>query len=415
MNWNLLLGVSSQGAWSVLSFVLTLALARYLTLHDFGWYATAVNARLFILTFVGSLLVTPLTVLSAQSKELATGPSWEATIIDVAKFTSIALILIGAAFSAGTSLPGLEFAVFAIGGVAVEIQRRLNFVHDRVRSDLAGGVLQLAGTVGTLVVIHVFGLLTLRSALAVIGFMGILWAAVCGSERWLRWPQMVDRIRLGRIWSIGSWVLGSGLTGYGYAQTYFFLTLYIVGPVGAAILELGRQLVALAQILIVAMANMSQPKLAKSAADNSPDTFRRFVWLTARRQTLTGGILLLGLLIVTPHMLPLLFPGKEDSYDQVITVSWILAAAAIFQLLWQHPSFAAIALGKPQYGFASRLAILVVLVPVGYFMTMGFGLYGAAWVRALAEAAYFVLAALMLNRAVKARIYSAPLLAEDTK
>ena len=395
-------GASTQILWSGLSFLLAVLLARYLPIEEFGWYAIAAVVRQFLLIPLGALVLTPLTVLSPLQAGEAERIALEGAVFDIFRMVSVALfgiiVLCGFLFH----IPGIALAIFMIGGIAVEFQRRIHFIHGRVGHDLVGGVTNCIGVIAVFAVLKVLGHFNLEYIFLAIGSIGFLWAIVSAWYQWRRLPNGIDRGVLGRMWKVGGWVLAGHVSGYIYAQASTFLTLFIVGAAGVAVLELARQFVAFVQVIIIGMSNFMQPKIAHSAAHEGSGEFARLVWRVTMVQTGIGAVLMLAVLIAAPYLLPYLFPGKEPIFGITVLVAWILSAAMLFQLLWQHLSFSVVALGKPEYGFWSRTLTGILLVPLGYVLTEVLQVPGAAWTRVIGEGIFLILSFAAFMRAFNA-------------
>lgn len=350
---------------------------------------------------LSALALSPMVVIA--SRRIEGGKKKDAllgTIIFGFEVVSFVFIFAAAVISEFIQWPIVEFMVFLAGGLASELQRRINYIHSRIYHDLIGGAIAVMGSIGALFLIASSGSLTLSKIYLVLGLVSITWAIQSGWTYWFRPSLSFDSKGLVEIWRIGKWGLGTNLAGFVYTQASTFLTLGLIGTAGVAVLELGRQLVLPIQVFLMGTANIWQTKLARSAGKNPPYHFRSEVWQITWIQTVIGTIFLLTILTLSPYLLPWIVPGKEQVYAESQTVAWILAGAAICQLLWQHPSFGVVALGKPEYGFATRCVTSIFLLPFGYVLTKGFGVTGAAWSRVLGEFSVLTLSVIMLNRAV---------------
>ena len=372
-----------------------------LSVEEFGWYAVGLAIRLLFLVPLDSLVLTPLTVLNGRSENGATRKQREGSIIAMFQITATVIVVAGFIGGVIFRLPGLEFAMFILAGVAIDFQRKLNFMDDRPYQDFIGGSINLLGVSVLLLLLARFHLLSLATAFLAIGSVGVLWAAGSGWSRWKQWRTSITWHEIRALWRIGRWGLASNSAGYVFSQVSLFMTLQIIGPVGVAVLELARQAVSFVQVLLAGMANLWGPRLARSAAHDTRQQFMRFIWQVTGLQTVVGVTLLASVLFSLDYLLPVLFPNKTEIYGATISVAWILAGAMVCQLLSQHPSFGVVALGKPEYGFVTRLVSCVLLVPIGYGLTLAYGVPGAAWTRLIGEVVVLVLSIIMLQRAAR--------------
>jgi O-antigen/teichoic acid export membrane protein len=353
---------------------------------------------------LGALILTPLTVVvgrrgggSGESDRIL-----RATVL-LLRGVAVVGVLLSVAVWALSGWPAVELAVFVAGGLAVELQRRVNFIVNRVRHDLIGGAVMLIGCLAGPILLAAAGALTLTRAALVVGALQVGWAVVCGWRYWAAFPRTRETRALLDLWRVGRWGLASNVAGYLYAYLGLFLTLSLIGAAGVAVLELGRQLIMPVQVLLLGTANAWHPTLARSAQNDPPRRFVREVWRFTRLQSVAGGGLLVVLLIAGPSLLPLLVPGKEAVYASSPEVAWILGGAMMCQLVWQHASFGIIALGKPEYGFLTRLITVAGLAPIGYVLTDRFAVQGAAWTVLLGEAVVLVLSVALFQRAAGVR------------
>lgn len=409
------LAVLAQGLWSAASFLVTMYLVRSLAVHDFGMFAVGVSTRYFFLMILSALAISPMLVISSRRVVNNQKDPLLAAIVFSFEIIFFISVLISIFVGRLNGWPAVEFVIFIFGGLAVELQRRINFIHQRISQDFVGGLVSIAGTIGSLFLLQKYGFFTLANIFLVLGLVNFLWACQSGWGYWLR-PSVPSEIAdLNEVWKIGRWGLGTNLAGYAYTQVSTFLTLGLIGTAGVAVLELGRQFILPIQVLLVGAANLWQTKLARSAAKNSPAYFVREVWRVSWIQTLVGAGLLLVILFFLPFLIPWLVPGKEQAYAASLPVAWILSGAMICQLLWAYHSFGVVALGKPEYGFFTKSVTFLFLLPIGYLMTKEWGLIGASWSRFLGEFLVFALSVVMLRRAASDRKNDPELMVDGLK
>lgn len=398
------LAIVSQGLWSGTTFLVAIYLARHLSIEEFGGYAIVMAGKLFCISILGAVLITPLTVICGQTTDqILRQETLQGAI--AALQIALAVLIIPIVSLALWRWGQLAFSssIFVMGGVIVELQRRINFIQDATHRDFWGGAWTLGGSLALLAALKWVDHFNLSNVLTSLGLIGLIWAIRSDWAHWVSVPPIKCLTVLKEFWRIGRWGIGSNLLGYVYSQASTFLTLGLIGVSGVATLELSRQLVAFVQIIMSGMANLWHPKLALIAKKDLPGLFIREIWKVTRIQTLVGTILVVASALASPFILPLVVPGKEQTYSMVPTVAWILGCAVVFQLLWQHPSFGVIALGKPNYGFLTKMTAAGLSIPVGYVLTSAFGVVGAAWSRVLAELLIFSVSVLAMYRVANLR------------
>jgi O-antigen/teichoic acid export membrane protein len=306
--------------------------------------------------------------------------------------------------TAVTGWPAVEVGIFVLGGVIVELQRRINFLQGRAWPDVIGGGVMVGTALAIPAVLALADAPSVYQAVGALGLVQIVWVTATGWRDWTRaFGDGNAMTAWGDLWRVGRWGLASNAAGYAYSYASLFLTLGLIGTTGVAVLELAQQMVTPVQVVMLGMANVWHPVLARAAGVDHPRDFvrvlRRAVWV----QTGVGAIVLVTLLVSGPSLVSLLVPGKETLYSGVPSVAWVLGLAVLGQLVWQHPSFAIVALGKPQYGFATRLGTAASVLPLGYLLTAHFGVMGAAWTRAIGEVMVACLSVLILHEVLRSR------------
>ncbi|WDT80451.1 MAG: hypothetical protein MPW14_01180 [Candidatus Manganitrophus sp.] len=236
------LAVLAQGLWSAASFLVTMYLVRSLAVHDFGMFAVGVSTRYFFLMILSALAISPMLVISSRrvvnNQKI---PFWPQLFLVLRSFFFIS-VLISIFVGRLNGWPAVEFIIFIFGGLAVELQRRINFIHQRISQDFVGGLVSIAGTIGSLFLLQKYGFFTLANIFLVLGLVNFLWACQSGWGYWLR-PSVPSEIAdLNEVWKIGRWGLGTNLAGYAYTQVSTFLTLGLIGTAGVAVLGIGTSI-----------------------------------------------------------------------------------------------------------------------------------------------------------------------------
>lgn len=397
MKWSV--SIVSQGLWSGTNLIVALALVRALPMVEFGWFGVALAIKQSFIMIAVALVITPMTLLAAKIIDREEKLKFLSEFLHPVLVSLVLGCILALGLSTILAISIFPLMLFVAGGVAVEIIRRTNFILGDIKTDIFGGILTLVGTIGAMIILSGQGRLDLNSGLCLVGLVNLAWVLQGVVPMW-RPPPLSEYGKIfANCWTHGRWVLASNVLGYCYAQFATFMTLGVIGPSGVAVLELGRQCVSLTQVLLQGTANLWFPKISQSSVTLSPKKFLAEVCALTVYQT-SIGILLLGMVLIgLPFLLPILVPGREEAYAASIPVAWIMAAAMIGQMLWQHPSFATFALGKPEYGFFNRLIATIIVIPAGYVLTIQFGVFGAAWVRVLGEFVIFGISVMTLLRA----------------
>lgn len=390
---NLPVSVLAQFAWSASSFAVALLLLRYLSVTEYGWFALVLAVRQFLVMLQAALVITPMTLLAGESPGQAGAAHKVQQLAGI--ITLLALLLVGLVGFYASVLPdhpsNRAAAVFLMGGLAVEHQRRLCYLNGRYLRDLLGGVLHAVLSLSLLVSLSMLGTLDLAQALLVIGLLSLAWGLLpLGGLLW-RYPGPGAWSAFAHTVRISAWMLGSNFSGYVYNRASTWYTLALLGLESVAVLELGRQIVTLAQSFIAAMANYWQPLLARLAREATLANYFRKVGRISLAQSAAGALLLLALLAFSKPLVALLAADNAVSYGAAIPVAWCLSGAVIAQLLWQHASYSLLVFRRPSHAFYAKSIAATVMIPVGYWLVLEFGLLGAALVWTIGEVLFLLL------------------------
>ena len=395
----LLSSILAQGLWSGTNFLVALILIRHFSLSDFGWFGFILTIRLGFIMLFAALVISPMIVIAGRYHDLRDKQSFLIKLLQPFQMLLFLVLMVGLFVAPFFPFSLFAYLMFIIGGITMEIQRRIHFILEQGHQDLFGGGFVLLVSIGGILTLANFDLLSLPRVLAWFGVTQFLWAIASGARIWLQLPRTIDFRPYQECWKIGRWDLGSTAFGFSYSQFMTFATLGFLGPTGLAVLELGRQIVAPLQVILFGAGNIYSTRLAKKVAHTPRNVLLSEIWKLTKYQTLVGIVVQLLILLSLPLLLPWLVPGKEDAYSLSITIAWILGGAMVFQLLWQNPSFGLVLFGKPNYGFYTRALVTVIIIPVGYVLTKGFGVLGAAWIRLIGECLVFLFSTFFLYRA----------------
>lgn len=381
--FHLALTISSQIGWSAASFIITFFLVRFLTPEEFGLFALVLAARRGVVTVIGAALVVPITVIYADLAE-------DQRQIYIQRLTnslyifclSVALIAVCVASFTSWIIAGVS--LFLLGAIGLQVSRRINYIQRRINIDCIGAVVNIVLISALMVFVYITGSIKMTVVLFAVSVIVLGWMFL--SLRWFESDAGVLSVgEYKKLWSIGRWGLAGNFSTYAYSEISTLYTMTLMGASAVAVLELGRQFVAVLQTLLFGMANYFHPGIAASAKNDAPRMFLAKLAKLTGVQILLAVIVLGALLLFSPYALELIVPDKLEEYANAIPVAVILALAGLTRTGWQQTGFALVALGRPNYSFLSRVAGALIAIPGGYFLTKIYGLEGAAWTKVVGD------------------------------
>ena len=392
----ILVSVASQLGWSGANFIVVILLVRQIEASEFGMFAIYLAIKRLMVMAAGALVLVPLTVISA-GKPTRERCNHQRAISNTVLIFFAVLFMISLLIEKFVGWHITEIVVFIAGGVALEIHRRIDYIEMHLYVDFIGAIYNLFGIIMCLLLLLQMGHIKLCDVVLMMGIINLTWVIISK----IRYGLSLDTANLSelkKIWSIGGWGLGSNMATYLYSQISTFYTFFIIGSTGVAVLELGRQFIAVVQPMIFGMANYFQPRLAISAKKDTKSEFSKKLWDLTIIQLIFSAVVLLAVLLASPFLLQVVVPDKLEIYQSVLPVAYIFAFAALLQIGWQQPGFAVIALGKPMYGFITKVVGAMIALPIGYMLTLQYGVTGAAMSKAVGDGLIIIISIYMLMR-----------------
>lgn len=380
----LILTLVSQMGWSGTSFVITLFLAKNLDTNAFGIFAIYLAVRRGVSMGTGALVLMPMTVVSGRLSRIER-KQYAVSIINLLFVLQLMVGLSSVLFYILFAWQVVEATFFLTGAAAIEIVRRVDYLEGRVKRDTFGAFYHLFLTLFALLVIHDLAMLDTYNAMLVVGLINLSWLFLSTVNNGGLRKGVLKFSQMKELWRIGSWGLGGNAGTYIYSEASTMYTYALIGTHGVAILELGRQFVAVLQPLLFGMANYLQPKLAISAANDKRSIFIRKLINISLVQVIFAATILVLMLILSPYLIGIIVPDKVEFYKAALPIVSILAISSLLRVCWQQPTFAMVALGWAKHGFFTRILAAMIALPAGYLLTYQFGIEGAAWTNVVGD------------------------------
>ena len=412
VNWGVKGGLAliDQGVFSGCNFVLSILLARWLPADQYGAYAVAFSAYLLLLMLYQSLLLEPMAVYGSADYSDCLGNYMKSVVrLHLVTAASILVILAGFAVVAtrvapAGGLPG-AFLALSIAGpllLMLGLARRAFYLEFLPAPAAFGSVLYCALTLGALFLAYRYHLLSPFSGLLLMG-VGALIPCILLFVR-LR-PLLSSGLRapsLGEIWQrhwrYGRWALG------GYAMMWVPANIFypLVGSF-RGIAQAGE---------LKALANLASPVLQTYAAISAlllPYAARALkekgsagAGGLAARITLcsvAGAAVYWSIaLVFHESVFHLLYGGK---YMEVAYLLPVVAFGSVSCSAFFGSGTVLRALESPSLVFAAVSISSCISLAIGFPATWLFGLQGAVWSMALAEALNFVIVIILMRRMLR--------------
>jgi O-antigen/teichoic acid export membrane protein len=319
----------------------------------------------------------------------------------------------GAAFKLGPagSLPsaliGVAFAAPSI--LLFWLLKRTFYLKLSPAPSVAAALLYCALTMGGLAVVYKYGLLSVFSALVLMGLGSLGASGLLLIYLRLRLSSSQDAPNLldiwQRHWRYGRWALGANAMMWVPINLFYPLLSRFSGMAQAGELK--------------ALMNFASPMLQTCAALSSlmlPYSARVLeqkggagVNVILRRMTL------LCVSCAVPYWVVLLvFKGPafrmlySGRYTEVIYLLPIVALVSIFGSAFFGPSIVLRSLESPRSVFAAVSVSSCIAVAIGVPLTRALGVRGAVWSMALSEALAFVMAVVLLRRKARRSAEAVP-------
>ncbi|MEO0558094.1 MAG: hypothetical protein AAF170_07910 [Bacteroidota bacterium] len=399
------LALADQGTVSATRLLLSILVGRALGADGLGHYALALTLVYLVEGIVETLATLPYTVLRRQSDAPA---AYTGSVLVVTGAIGLALGVVVAvcALTLASSLQPvlLVLSVALVWRGLAEAARRIAFAHERVGDALAldvalavilgGGALAL-WAMGAITVSWVVGLYGLGS-----GLPFLAWLAVRGRGR-----IEIQTNRLGpdvaRNWGFGRWVLGTRLALTARVHSIPWALAAVAGAAEVGLFDAAGKVVGLAVPVLISVANVLTPRVARALHESGVAAVRREILLTTGALVALTGALVVALTLGADLVLGLLF-GPEFEGQRLLVL--LFGVGLVVEAIGIPADAGLWAIERPRVGFWIGLVALVVMAGAAWVLIPAYGAVGAAGALAAASAAAAVLQLVaFLHLSAKAR------------
>jgi O-antigen/teichoic acid export membrane protein len=376
---SIVLAMADQAVVSGANFLAVIALARCISIEEFGKFTLAFSVMLFFSSLIYAVVVLPISVF-APEREAERAAAYFARLELTHRILIPGMLLL--AIPAILLLQHWELIIAAALATSlrmgVEYHRRLAYaLRDSLRALLVDGV-----AYGTLCLAAV--LLLFRpfdcgaaAALAVMaGAAGIGWAVgFCANRRMIAMdrPEALAPVAK-QHWEFGKWNLGGAFAMWGASQLYPFLVAGILGLREVALLNGSIRILGVSNVLIQGIEAFTTPRLRKHLIDHDVARFKRALL----KLFLVGMSAMLPLCLVM-----MLFPravletvlGERFAHGEFVLQA--IALAQLFTFLSRMSSIGLKALKQPKPGFWAQAVCAALTMLAGPMIVAHYGLKGA--------------------------------------
>lgn len=378
-----------QAFTSGVGLAASVLLARWMSTADYGAFAVAFAAYLFLTVFHNALLLEPTSVIGPahHAHELLAYFRAQLRIHGILVWPLAGVALAAAAelerINPGSPLPG----ALAGGGLALPLllvlwlARRMCYVLQRPSIAVTGSAVYFGSSLACLCALHLADRVTALSAFLALGFCSLIGASVifrqAGLARPLKLRQQTIRCRqvLRENWRYGRWLVGSALF---YAVATSTPTFFVAGFLGldsaGALRAMQVPSLVMTQI-IASIGLLILPELSYDFGSGRLAALRHKAVFVGIGLGIAALLVAVGLALADAPLERLLFSGKFTNSAGMIP---ILALIPVANGFGSGCSMALRACQKPHYDLVSNVVGAIVSVAATILLVDYFGIFGAA-------------------------------------
>lgn len=383
--------VADQGLVSIANFLTTVAMARTLTVRDFGIYSLLFVAMTNVNGLLNTLISEPTRVLGVR-KDGRVDAVYATTQLVIN--ATLGMLVAGVAFSVLHLLLGVNCAA-ALGVSAAilfvgtqEVVRALNAAGHRWRNVLASDVVCHGIKLTLLAALMLSASLRVDTAFWALAFGAAAGTAVytlAGAKLQMCAPGRF-RAELSRNWNYGKWLLLESIVFIASVNVYLYLTALLMDVESAGALNAAQTLVNSANVLWMGITAFSIPAARRILIEHGSAGWKKYLCsVGVGIVALTAGVGVVLSLFARP-LLTLVFSPEYAGYAYLIP---ILAAAMVLTVCNAILSVAFRTLDLPRVGFEANLVSALATSIAAYPAIKYWGVAGAAGGLILTQLCWF--------------------------
>ena len=403
------LAVVDQGLVTGSNFLISILLARWLTVEEYGAYAVAFAVYLLIIMLYQSLLLEPMSVYgpSAYGDRLRSyfKSLWSLHLLASLVIFFLLLISAGIAFhirpesSLGGALAGIALAAPVV--LLSWLVKRAFYLQLTPGPPAAAAVVYCGLVLGGLAIAHMYRLLSPFSAFLLMGIAALGSSIPLAGYLMRGLPSAAGPVSVSetwlRHWGYGRWAVASSALQWVPNSIFYPIVSSVSGMAEAGQLRalmnfsspVFQGYTALVSLLLPYAARVHHQKGSAGSGVLS----RRISWLFV-----SGAIVYWCVLLVFREpAFHALYSGK---YKEVTYLLPIVALSSIFWCAFVGPATALRAMDSPASILVAVSIASVVSAGVGVPATWAFGITGALWAMAVSQLLGFVSVQLLLRQKI---------------
>jgi glycosyltransferase involved in cell wall biosynthesis len=382
------LSISDQALVSGANFALNIALARWLSVDEYGGFAVIYSLFLFISGFHNALVLEPMNVLGA-SRTRDSLPGYFGSLIWIQVGI---LLLFSCLLAAAISFADLHDALAEpMLGLALTLPalllywflRQACYLKTRPACAFCGGLAFTACVVTGLALLHATERATAFNGFIVLGLSSVTASAVLwrllssiGNAPSLRATGQIRAVLLDH-WSYGRWVLGSALV-YGLGNFFYVPLVSALGSLAqAGAVRALQNLIAPVQQLLTAFNLLWLPWAARHAMTAEKPALQRALLTILGFMTAVTVVYAVLLVSFSEFLTSILYgPGTYDQYHWIIPY---FGFAVVIGAVNNGLILSLKSLSRPDQVLFSQVISAVLTLTVGTLLVWQFGILGVAF------------------------------------
>jgi O-antigen/teichoic acid export membrane protein len=392
---NQLFGLADQLVVSVMSFAITLIVARTTNVSELGLYAICNSLIAIAITVQDSLITRPYSIQIFRPAGSASEHGYSVLVLSWGlSFLVLLVALLAALYFWGSgadlqpTMLSVALAVVAPFVLLREFGRRYSFANLKMYRAFA---LDAIAAVATLIPLAYLGWTKQLGATSAIMIMGA--GAGAGAVLWylrrrssFAFSRTSLRQTLSQCWELGKWLLASQVAMQLQGYMIHWLCFLMIGAALTGAYAAVLSIVALANPFLFGFFNLLMPKSVRTLKDLGHRELRRQVLRDSLFLSGMMGLFTVGIYFGGERLMVLLYPGESFKAQIDIVPALLMVSSAGIVGAFSGP--AAIALQSAEKGKAvARISLLTLAIgaAIAWALIPPFGLWGAALALLLTE------------------------------
>jgi O-antigen/teichoic acid export membrane protein len=384
------LSMVDQAVYSGSNFLTTIVVGRFCGLEQLGVYSLGFAVVVVAAVLHEAFIWTPYTVFRYRRGEDTQAEYTGSALVMQALMTALGMLLLAVAATLAPYVSAAPPKLVSVIGILVwtlplylfrDFVRRLLLAQLRVLQTLAIDVSVLAIQVGAFSALVWHGTLSVATAFLAVGFacavVSLTWLALTSSRFAVRWKAVVPDVRA--HWFLGRWLGASQLTDVGQNYAIHLILSVRLGMSATGIYAACASVVQIFNPLILGVGSVTAPRAAHVHAAAGVSDLRRVVGKATALLVAAAAVLCVGLSLYGETVLPVLF-GRHEYRGQGQLITLLAVSTALFACGFA-PSQGLWVLDRTDVNFKSKLAGLFAVALAAWWLTVPWGVAGAAYGR----------------------------------